>query len=216
MESLLRWRQPVAVVLIVAVAVRLGLGVGLVLASPAAEALGPGVPDVVAVVLLTLLLAWCVQSRTSHARLLTALALVVCGLAVLAALASAVLALAAGSPILLAVDRVTALVVPALAVALLVKLLVVLRAPAPSAPPAVERASGEPPTPYGEPAGWQPEEAAGAAWHSAGAAASGAAASGWGGTDQPAGWDPVPWPDRPGAEQRPSFPPGGQRPGGSA
>jgi len=206
MESLLRLREPAAWVLLVAVAVRLLLSLAVVVSvarsgpgplSLAASSIGAGVVDEVAVTVLVAVVAACVFGRTARARSLAGSALVVSAFGLFAALALAVFGFATspGASVLVFAVRLTGLVVPALAVAVLIAL---FRA----RPSANGSRSTEPETPsaepapistYAEPAGWEPEEASGAAWHSAGAAAAGVPASGWGHSDQPDGWDPAAW-----------------------
>jgi hypothetical protein len=206
MESLLRLREPVAWALLVTVAVRalLSLAVVASLAPPGADPLslavssiGAGAVDEVAVTVLAAVVAACIFGRTPRARPLAVSAVVVCGTCLLAALALTVFgfATARAASVLVFVVRLTGLVVPALAVAVLIALLRVAPSakPSRSVEPEARPAEPAPTSTYAEPAGWEPEEASGAAWHSAGAAAAGVPASGWGRSDHPDGWDPAAW-----------------------
>jgi len=146
------------------------------------------------VVVLALLVASCVIGRTAHARLLTGLSVVVTGLTAVVAVALAVADLAAGgpSPLIEILPAVAAFSVSVIALGLLIMLLRRPTEPAPSAQPTGEDgdSSAEPPEvldPQRQPT-WSADAAAGAAWRTAGDAASGAPARGWDPPDGPAGW----------------------------
>jgi hypothetical protein len=205
--------------------------------------------DPALVVVLTLAIAACVLTdRTRHARVLTVLAVVAVGVSVLVAAVFAVIALAApdGIFVLDTLDVLANLAVPVLGLVTLVKLLALLPAGNPVAqpyaqsygqpstpsyplPPGQQAGTGQPaidqvPPPQYQPT-WQPDVAAGAAWHTAGDAAAGAPASGWGTPGQQGGWHyPPPGPQQPTqqapapqqqAQQPPASPPPAQQaPGG--
>lgn len=199
MESLVRRREPVAfltlgvlvvnlVLLVLAVLLDRGplVAVAAQLSYPAAL---PGL-----VVVLAVLVASCVLGRTPHARLLTGLSVVATGLAAVVAVALAVADLAAGgpSPLIEILPAVAAFSVSVIALGLLIMLLRRPAEPERSAQPIGEDedTSPEPPEvvdPERQPT-WSADVAAGAAWRTAGDAASGAPATGWGPPDGPAGW----------------------------
>jgi hypothetical protein len=208
MERLLRWREPMAWLLLVAIAVRVVLGV-VGVATLAGSRSAPrslvafstsiGVVDEVAVTVLVGLVAWCTRDRTRRSRQLALAALVVCGtaLAVALGLLAVEFSGADGASVFVVAIRLTGLVVPALAIAVLIGVL------------PRERSDGsrghqdtatdpEPvqPESYLHSAGWEPDEASGAAWSSAAAAARGAGASGWGRGDEADGWDSAAWAGR--------------------
>lgn len=212
---MLRWRAPVAAVLLAALVVRLGLGVVEVAAAVRAGA-APGVvagldgSDLVGVVVIVVVVVWLAGDAPRAARRLALAALVVFVPAVLGSAALVISGWSTGRW-WWEVHALAGLAGPALAVAVLVRL---LRRPVAAQPAEVPNSGStaaeqrvaeiEPvPPPYPEAAGWAPEEAAGAAWLSAGAAAAGAAASGWGSTGDAGGWEPGPWPDAPGRGAQP-------------
>lgn len=197
-----RWRAPVVLVLLGALALRLGL-------EAAAGPVGFDALDAVNLWVVAGLLVWLAADDPGRARRLAVAALVVAGLGLLATAGFAGYGLRAGSwyP---GVDTLAGLLGPAVAVAVLIRLARTASAvPEPEASAAIEESeNGSPeqetgtpaelaaaaPAPYADPAGWEPTEAAGAAWTSAGAAAAGAAASGWGRAGETRGWEPGAWP----------------------
>ena len=199
MEALLRWREPAAFVLLGALAVRILLGlIGVVFyadqdryASFAVAALiqGSRTADGLMIVALAGLVACCMVVRpTRHARLLTLLATLACGLAVAVSLVFGLIGLLSGSAgsVLTVLELLATLTVSAVSTAALALLLLRPQpVPVGAAQPAHQIPAGEPPV-------WQPDQAAGAAWHSAGAAAAGAPAAGWGSDSDAAGWQPIP------------------------
>lgn len=226
MESLKKLREPVAVVILVA----LGLRVLLALVSAGvyagddvlrtfARAAGPlssrvGDPALVLALAATLLACGLVD-RTPHVRTLTLVGVITVGASVLVNLVFLVAGSTAGGPTR-AVDTLTGLLllaVPVLAGIVLIRLLSALpvaeTTPAPYAiAPALPEPYGQhgqyqpiPQDPY-QPT-WQPDVAAGAAWHTAGDAASGAPAAGWGTPGQSGGWVPTPPPPPAGPEAGP-------------
>jgi hypothetical protein len=198
MGALLRWREPAVLVLLVLVAVRQLLAVAPALAALAgadgsyglagsAAAGQAGAP--LALVLLAVLLVLCrTAPATPRARQLTVLGLAAVAVSVVVQLATAVLGLVLSrsgqlpAPLttLSTVESLLDLVVPLLA---LLTLVVLLRPPArsadlavPPALPAAEVAEPAPVDPGPDPVlqpEWQSDVAAGAAWLSAGDAASG-------------------------------------------
>lgn len=235
MERILRWREPavlvvtaalvlrvVLVLVIAATSARLGLGRPGDAAGLAGRQLGE---PMIFVVLAALVLCCHLRPATRHARALTGVALVVAGLTLMLAVVLLVTgATASGAPLvrLGLAETLVDLVVPLLAV---VTLAVLLRRPQPAgdptpAPPALEEPSVAPPEesqpdPQLQPT-WQPDAAAGAAWYTAGDAASGRPAAGWGSPASAGGWQPAAElpatagespeegraADRPGAEKR--------------
>lgn len=190
----------------------------------ASFSLATTVLDLLTALLLVALVASCALWRpTPHARALTLAALVLISLAVMVALVAGLVWLSgvrisAGA---LADFGRLVLGLPLLVLAGLV-LWRLLPATAPGAAAATPRelsqAAGQRPVesspaalpapdPADEPT-WQPEEASGAAWMTAGDAATGAAASGWGTSREQGGWVPQGTPRRPSArpdepQQRP-------------
>jgi hypothetical protein len=223
MERVQRWREPAVVVVGLALLVRLGL----VLAF-AASTLRAGVdaaPDAAYlasrqladptpyVVLAALVLACHLRPVTPHARALAAGALAVAGVCLLLVLGLAgygyTTYVAPFSQLDLA-DRLVALVVPVLAVVLLGLLAARPTSADPLRAPAADAAADEEPRPAGpgEPAPdpaleptWTTDAAAGAAWTTAGEAASGRPATGWG-TAAGTGWDASRAPGAPGADEQ--------------
>ena len=209
MERVQRWREPAVVVVGVVVLVRLVLLAGAALS--AVRTTGGITPEVVNlagrqlgeptlyVVLAALVLACHLRPATPHARTLTVLALVISALGLLLAIGLAVLGApdpAAPRSGLELADRLAGAVVPLLAVVLL-GLLATRPRPAPAEQPALTESAAEPaaapepeppaPDPELQPT-WAPDVASGAAWTTAGEAASGRPASGWG-TPAGTGWD---------------------------
>ena len=215
-QGLQRLREPAAIVLLVVLGLRLVLGVvalfrvgagsaGPGAATPVPELVeGPTPTDSAAVLLLGLVLASCVLwSQTRHARALLTLGAAVVGLGVLAAVAALVLPLATASSrrVDLGLDLagpLLALVVPALVLVALLRLRrdalsdgrpVERPAAVTSKEPAAAAIDSRPAEVQHEPT-WQPDVAAGAAWMTAGDAATGAAASRWGTPGDDGGWTP--------------------------
>lgn len=213
MGALLRWREPAVLVLIALVAIRQLLAAGLALAGLAGAVGSYGLAgyaasgragEPLALVLLAVLLGTChVTPVTSRARLLTVVGLVTVVVAVLVQLVAAAFGLAQASqgqlspPLgpLSVGESLLDLVVPLLA---LLALAVLLRRP--TSPEVVEQpalpanAEAAPDEAAADPAlqpTWQPDVAAGAAWLSAGDAASGrppTAAAPVGDQDEPHPW----------------------------
>lgn len=236
MESLKKLREPVAIVIVAALALRVllalvsaGVYAGDDVLRTFARAAGPlayrvGDPTLV-LALAAALLACGLADRTPNARTLTLVGVITVGASVLVNLVFLVAGSTAGGPTRV-VDTLTGLlllVVPVLVGVVLVRLLSAL--PAAQAAPAATPYAITPAQPDGyasyqpipqtqdaqyQPT-WQPDVAAGAAWHTAGDAASGAPAAGWGTPGQSGGWVPTPPPPTaPGAgpgEPRPMAPP---------
>ena len=203
MDSLVRWREPAAFValglllanlVLIVLAVVLDDGpvvdVAARLSYPAAL---PGL-----IVLLAMLVLSCVLGRSPHARLLTGLSVLSTALAGVVAVALAIADLAVGGPSTLIelLPGVAALSVSLVAFGLLIILW--RRLPG----PARERAAGdrdrlEPDQPEPELVDpqqqptWPTDQAAGAAWRTAGDAAAGAPAADWGGPSEAEGWGPA-------------------------
>jgi hypothetical protein len=203
----MRLREPAAWVALGALVINLALVV-VALATidgslpSVGWALSARVANPVPLLVLTVLVAFCVlRERTPHARQLTIISLVAGLIAVLLGLGLALLGFGAAAPILAVLAALVPQAISIIAVGLLVKLLqlqaVPRRLPAgiglvphPSdAPPAPPAAPG--PDPRLQPT-WQPDVAAGAAWRTAGDAATGAPATGWGTAAPSAGWQPIP------------------------
>lgn len=171
---------------------------------------GDTVTDAFTVVVLGLLVASCVLTEpTPHSRRLTWLAVVIAGAGMLLALVSSITWLVTVGGVTVVGDLVRLLLGLPLSVVVVVGLLRLLRGqpkPAKAARQAVgasiasdtshrqqELGSGpdEPADDAGNQPTWQPDQAVGAAWHTAGEAAAGAAASGWGTPGEPGGWRPA-------------------------
>ncbi len=225
MEILRRWRQPVAITLLVATAVRLLAGIVAVAllssdegyGSFATAALfeGSRAADTLLLLATAAAAACCLLSPpTRSARTLGALALVETVAAILVALVFGLMGLASeavGRGIQF-VQLLATLALPALAAVLLLSLLrsatgtSVARAEhdrAPAVAPGEQPGptSATPPAlPPALPPGWQPEQATGMVWQTAGEAAAGAPPTGWPPPDQAAhpaageaaGWQPIP------------------------
>lgn len=229
--NLLRLREPAAVVLLVVLALRItlavadfavlrsGFGLGVALGSFAFT-----VTDALTVVVLVAVVGTCVVwSPTAHARALTRASLGVAGLSVLLALVAVVAWLVVvggtGESFGNLTQLVLALPVPALALVALSRLLLVKpdTAGVPQAVTAVTDGADEAspaaiearPDPEHQPT-WPVDEAAGAAWLTAGDAAAGASASRWGAPGDPGGWQPQPGQPRPQVGQSPSERPHGR------
>ncbi len=209
MSALLRWREPLVVVLLAAAVLRLvTVPLRMVFYAPSYESVPLAAANVGALlaqpVLLVALAAaalWCTRGDpTPHARSLLTLALVVAGVTTLAALGLVLLGLMGRGRLRFLAFLET---VPMLGLSVLVvaALLVVLRAV--SADPRAVDTPARPELPYGAPPipapveppahqpTWQPDQASGAVWHTAGDAAAGAPASGWG-AGEDTGWQPIP------------------------
>lgn len=162
--------------------------------------------DPALVVVLVLLVGSCILvSPVRAARSLARAGAVVVGLSIVVSLALAILGASRGGSTvgLDTLDTVLLLAVPLLGFVVLVRL--VGLAPAPAARDQLEASAAlttggddrvaedqtdpEPPDPALQPT-WQPDVAAGAAWHTAGDAAAGAPASGWGTPGESADWAP--------------------------
>lgn len=231
-QGLQRLREPAAIVLLVVLGLRLVLGVlalvgvGDGAAARSGAAAGPTPTDGVAVLLLGLVLASCVLwSPTRHARTLVTLGAAVVALGVLAAVAALVVPLAAASSRrvdagLDLAGALLALAVPALVLVALLRLLqearvdgrAVERPAAVTGEPAAAAIESRPAEVQHEPT-WEPDVAAGAAWMTAGDAATGAAASRWGTPGDDGGWTPQTAAPRPEGGAAGALPPDQSAPG---
>lgn len=104
-----------------------------------------------------------------------------------------------GAVVAQAAFMVGTLLVPVLAIVVLTRLLP-LTAETPASAPQALPAAPEPEAPGTTAPVWQPDRAAGVAWHTAGAAATGAAAADWGRPGERGGWTAA---ERPGVAGRP-------------
>lgn len=216
-EQLQRWREPAALVVLVTLGLRVLLGLVDLVVLLASRPWGADTPalaglsltstavDQVGAVVLALLVGCCVLPRPSpRARSLTSAAVLVVGLGLLAALAGLVVWAVTERG---GVDRLgvlsralLALPLPALALVVLVRLGRALPGgvhPGPTATDASEEmaagpapAALEPATDQRDEPTWQPDQASGAVWLTAGDAAAGAAATRWGTPGEQGGWDP--------------------------
>lgn len=221
MEILRRWREPVAITLLVATGVRLLAGIVAVAVlssddgygSFATAALfeGSRAADTLLLLATAAVAMWCLLSPpTPGGRTIAALALIETVAAVLVSLAFGLMGLAsdaAGRGIQF-VQLLATLALPAVAAVLLLALLrsapsAVLVRPQEDHPPA--HSGPVPPpaipaTPPPLPPGWQPEQATGMVWQTAGEAAAGAPPTGWSvageapqrAAAEAAGWQPIP------------------------
>ena len=203
MESLVKWREPAAFVafgLVVAnlalVMVAVLLPDGPVVDAAARLSYPAALPALV--VLLAMLVLSCVLGRSRHARLLTGLGLVGTALAGAVAMALAVADVAVGGPSTLVelLPGVAALSVSLVALGLLILLVRQVSGAVPAERPVIETAEAKPPEPevidpQQQPT-WPTDQAAGAAWRTAGDAAAGAPATGWAAPGEPDGWPPRP------------------------
>jgi hypothetical protein len=215
MERIQRWREPAVVVVTAALVVRLVL---VVVFAASAARLGLDQPaealylasrqlsePTLFVVLAALVTCCWLRPVTGHARLLTTVALAVAGLSALLALVLALAGFRSHTPPfsqLDLLDRLVGLVAPLVAVGLLVVLRRRDPAPAPAltagearADPREETGAAVALEPRADPElapTWHPDEAAGAAWHTAGDAASGRPAAGWGSPGAAGSWSPSP------------------------
>jgi hypothetical protein len=228
-ERLLRLREPAVVVVLVVLGLRLLLGVANFAAVDrrAVSSSSSLVTDADTVLVVAVLAGSCLLwAPTPHARPLALASIGIGGLGILASLVLDAVWLTSveisAATLLDGARLVLVLPVPVLS---LVSLTQLLRAHAPS-PPApgplsLERtADGDRETPrevaaqpadrVAEPT-WQPDQAAGAAWLTAGDAAAGAAASGWGTPGEAGGWVPQPdgppQPTQPPTRSEPTEPP---------
>ncbi|HYP45161.1 MAG TPA: hypothetical protein VEQ66_08205 [Propionibacteriaceae bacterium] len=187
----------------------------------ASFSLATTVLDLLTALVLVGLVASCVLWRpTPHARQLTLAALVLVSLAVVVALAAGLMWLTGvdlgmgaladfgrlmlGLPLLVLAALTLGRLLPATAIdaaANRPRELSQADGTQPSSPPPAELPAAQPST---QPT-WQPDEAAGAAWTTAGDAATGAAASGWGTSAERGGWVPQPTsqPAPPAADEHP-------------
>jgi hypothetical protein len=217
MVDLRPWRVPVAVILLLAMAVRVGVSLAGILGASAGSSgmltalaggsVGAG--EIFLCVALAAVCWWCADDgvRGAHGLALTAFVLVSAQivLSVVATLAMVPLMAGADLKIVSLLIQLIWLVVPILAAAVLLRCARASRGgrrhPEPTPPPAAlppaetdllaaEPEEAEPL--YGEPAGWAPDEAAGAAWTSAGEAAKGGSAAGWG-SGSATSWEPADW-----------------------
>jgi hypothetical protein len=233
MERVQRWREPAVVVVVVVLLVRLALAAALAVgavrlgenrAPVAAELANRHLGDPAPYVVLALLVLAChLRPATAHARTLAALALGVSAVGLALVLGLAVYGQPGSTgPLgqLELADRLASAVVPLLAVLLMGLLAARPRQASVEEPALTEQATEaepEPALPAPDPAlqpTWAPDAASGAAWTTAGDAASGRPASGWG-TPAGTGWEapgpaPVPSPERslPDQGDRPSDPEG--------
>lgn len=227
MDALKRWRQPAAFVVLGALLARLAIGiVGLfVFASSqgfdsftlAASSIAFLLLDGAGLLLLALLVAAChLPEPTPRVRVLTGAAVAVSACSVLLTLAFAVVGLVASriSPPSNLVFNVFMLLLSLVAPTVTTIGLGLLwrhHAAAAHQPAAVR--TGATAVPAQEPAAvtapavspssaptWAPDEASGAVWHTAGAAAEGGAASAWGTPDGATGWNALPGPAAPAGE----------------
>jgi hypothetical protein len=211
MEKLLALRVPAAIVALLILGLRIVAAVvGTVAYSgsePQGFALSAGefayrTVDPALVVLLVLLVAGCIVVHPApQARTLARVSAVVVGLSVLVALALSILGASRGGGTvgLDTLDTALLLAAPLLGFVVLVRLVELAPAlrrperteasPALTTGGADDQADPEPPDPALQPT-WQPDVAAGAAWHTAGEAAAGAPASGWGTPGETADWAP--------------------------
>ena len=154
-------------------------------------------PETLTILVLGLIVASCVLGqRTAHARTLTVLALVGSTLSILSSLTLQFVAPVNGSLVVVWLDLVLDLVVPVLVVVGLATLLAGQRSAAGTAPPSPAIVQSAPTTPAALPSSqlepvWQPDEASGAAWYTAGDAALGAPAAGWGTPGESGGWQAI-------------------------
>ena len=199
MESLVKAREPAAFValsllfgnlVLILLAVLLDDGpvvdVAARLSYPAAL---PGL-----VVLLAMLVLSCVLGRTPHARMITGLSLAITAVAGVVAMGLAIADLAVGGPSLLIelLPAVAALSVWVVVLGLLILLLRRSSVSSGAEPAPEETTEPAPPEPAEvdpqEQPTWPTDQAAGAAWRTAGDAASGAPATGWVAPGAAEGW----------------------------
>lgn len=212
MEQWRRWREPLAVVLLVVAGIRLLVGIAAVPVLALDDAYGSFATaagfeanrtfDLVLLLVTAGAAAACLLPPPSpRAKGIVTVALIETALAVLVSFGYGVMGLlsdSSGRGIEL-IYLLLGLVLPVLAV---VALLVMLRVTALTSatqpvagPPAP--AAQLPAPPPALPAAWQPEQATGRVWNTAGDAARGAPGAGWAGDDSGAGWQPIPGPAEP-------------------
>ncbi len=220
-EGLKRFRQPAAWLVLVAVVVLMAVDVvRLVLAVrgptglDAFAAHGLSLLSPVNAIVLLLAVAWCAVLRpiTPGARKLTIAALTVALIGTVAQFVFGVIGLVragrrAGvfSAVIDAIGYLGFTILPVVAVVALAKILGGLRReefrrieaqemtvelPRPGSAPQTPADAESDQAPQTEPT-WRPDEASGAAWQTAGAAAAGAQASGWGRPGERGGWTPA-------------------------
>ncbi len=220
MDRLLKLREPIALVALIGLAVNLlvalvsaGVYAGADVYgsfAAAAGAMSYRATDPVLAIVLGLAVAACVLvDRTRHARTLTLAGLIVLAASLLIALVFifAGLGRTSSTSVVDTVDALIYLVAPVLVGIVLAGLLrqQPVSLPYPTGPAAeLTGAQQQPAVPYPDQAAldqqardaqyspiWQVDSAAGAAWTTAGDAASGAPASGWGTPGQHGGWQPT-------------------------
>ena len=165
-------------------------------------------PETLTILVLGLIVASCVLGqRTAHARTLTVLALVGSTLSILSSVTLQLVAPVNGSLVIVWLDLLLDLVVPVLVVVGLATLLAGQRSAAGTVPPSPAIVQSAPTTPAALPSSqlepvWQPDEASGAAWYTAGDAALGAPAAGWGTPGESGGWQAIADDDDPSGADR--------------
>ena len=215
--------MPVAVVLLVAIALRVAASVVTMIDAMLAgveppavwSGAGAGPGEALLAAGLAAVCWWAAADGVSGIRPVAGIgaALVIVQAVLSAVAAAATIVLIGGSDAARGADlvvRLTWLVVPVVAAGVLIRAATSARARAAGVPAhggpterapgtALEAAPEQVRQAYREPAGWEPDEAAGAVWTSAGDAAAGAPAAGWGSAS--GGWDArpddQPQPDRP-------------------
>ena len=194
MDGLRRLREPAALSVLVV------LGLQVLIAWVGSVRYGDlryRMPETLTILVLGLIVASCVLGqRTAHARTLTVLALVGSMLSILSSVTLQLVAPVNGSLVIIWLDLVLDLVVPVLVVVGLATLLAWQRAAAGTAPQSPAIVHSAPSTPAALPSSqlepvWQPDEASGAAWYTAGDAALGAPAAGWGTPGESGGWQSI-------------------------
>ena len=194
MDGLRRLREPAAFSVLVV------LGLQVLIAWVGSVRYGDvryAMPETLTILVLGLIVASCVLGqRTAHARTLTVLALVGSTLSILSSVTLQLVAPVNGSLAVVWLDLVLDLVVPVLVVVGLATLLAGQRSAAGTAPPSPAIVQSAPTTPAALPSSqlepvWQPDEASGAAWYTAGDAALGAPAAGWGTPGESGGWQAI-------------------------
>lgn len=233
MVDLRPWRIPVAVILLMALAVRVGVSLAGIVGASAGDAgmltaLAGGTVGAVDILLCVALAAVCWWSsdeavRGARGLAIAAFVLVAAQIVVSIAATLVMIPLMVGADIRIVslLIQLVWLVLPLLAAAVLLRCARTSDAdrrsrqstPPPAALPVAEPsdvvlADAEEAEPhYREPAGWAPDEAAGAAWTSAGEAAKGRSATGWG-SGSGTSWEPADW----SADAEPTSPSGGNTP----
>jgi hypothetical protein len=216
MVDLRPWRIPVAVILLIAMGVRVGVSLAGLVGAPAGEAgwstelaggsVGAG--EIVLCVALAAVCWWCSDEAVRGARGLAIAGFVLVSAQIVVSVAATLSMVSAGADVRIVslLVQLVWLVVPVLAAAVLLRCARTSEAdrrsrqsaPPPAALPAAEPNDVLPETAeeaqplYREPAGWAPDDAAGAAWTSAGEAAKGGLAAGWG-SGTGTSWEPADW-----------------------